>query len=180
MSALSSPQQRSRRAERVERSRRAFPCSASRTILFADRDQRALAVFSQTAEPSLLREADFEHSIRSGHLFLFHDSSSFSCHNSREKAADSEDLAGLPGSRLTCSETNLQLDAPSPYNRFNALGDIRMLHLAVVTTAVFFSGWLVLNLFSAMFRHDARTPGCLSTIVVAFIALVAIILAFRI
>jgi hypothetical protein len=55
-----------------------------------------------------------------------------------------------------------------------------MLHLAVVTTAVFFSGWLVLNLFSAMFRHDARTPGCLSTIVVAFIALVAIILAFRI
>ena len=55
-----------------------------------------------------------------------------------------------------------------------------MLHLGVVATAVFFSGWLVVNLFSVIFRHNARTPGCLSTIVVAFIALGAIILAFRI
>lgn len=65
--------------------------------------------------------------------------------------------------------------APMPGSTLN----LHAYHIAAAVVAVFFTGWLVLNLFSLMFRHSGRTPGCVSTIVVAIIALVAIILALK-
>jgi hypothetical protein len=54
-----------------------------------------------------------------------------------------------------------------------------MLHIALVVVAALSVGGLVLMLLSLIFRGFDRTPGCLSMTLVAVIAAVATILAFK-